>query len=211
MAKSTILKQLANNEISLDVAFSRLMIIASDINDNELLKWAENELNGYSPSSELPPYRNLGIGYIVYAGINGSFQVKNQPMPFTSFLKEEREIIMSLSAVQDSIGAIQARSISDANGKNEYALDLTFLASSVFERQGIRCLSIHMTFDSNAFLNLLNGIRTKLLSIFIRLDKELGCLDDLDINTEHVEPVKMNELSQNIKSMIYADDRSEAI
>ena len=42
-----MIKQLANNEIDLEVALSRLMIIASDINNEELYKWAESELNGY--------------------------------------------------------------------------------------------------------------------------------------------------------------------
>ena len=39
MAKSKIIKELANNSISLDVALSRLFIIASDIGDDELQQW----------------------------------------------------------------------------------------------------------------------------------------------------------------------------
>ncbi len=50
MAKSRIIKELANNEISLEVAFNRLLIIASDIENEELINWATNELNGYSSS-----------------------------------------------------------------------------------------------------------------------------------------------------------------
>ena len=47
MAKSKIIKELANNDISLEVALNRLMIIASDIENEELSQWAERELNGY--------------------------------------------------------------------------------------------------------------------------------------------------------------------
>lgn len=36
MAKSTIIKELANNQISMEVALQRLMIIASDLENEEL-------------------------------------------------------------------------------------------------------------------------------------------------------------------------------
>lgn len=44
MAKSKIIKDLANNQISIEVALQRLMIIASDLDNEELLAWAEAEL-----------------------------------------------------------------------------------------------------------------------------------------------------------------------
>ena len=71
MAKSKIIKELANKEISLEVAFNRLLIIASDIGNQELIDWATNELNGYSDKSLIPTYRQSGIGQILYSGING--------------------------------------------------------------------------------------------------------------------------------------------
>ena len=48
MAKSKIIKELANKEVALEVAFNRLLIIASDLNNDDLINWATNELNGYS-------------------------------------------------------------------------------------------------------------------------------------------------------------------
>ena len=47
MAKSTIIKELANNQISMEVALQRLMIIASDLENEELSAWAEAELSVY--------------------------------------------------------------------------------------------------------------------------------------------------------------------
>ena len=46
MAKSKILKELANNEVPLDVALKRLLIICDDLDYKELFSWAEKELNG---------------------------------------------------------------------------------------------------------------------------------------------------------------------
>lgn len=42
MAKSKIIKELANKEVSLEVAFNRLLIIASDLNNDDLVNWATN-------------------------------------------------------------------------------------------------------------------------------------------------------------------------
>lgn len=39
MPKSTVIKELANNAISLEVALNRLMLIASDISNEELKQW----------------------------------------------------------------------------------------------------------------------------------------------------------------------------
>ncbi len=74
MAKSKIIKELANKEISLEVAFNRLLIIASDIENEELINWATNELNGYPDDSQIPTYRKSGLGQIIYSGINGNFK-----------------------------------------------------------------------------------------------------------------------------------------
>ena len=55
----------------MEVALQRLMIIASDLGNEELLTWTETELQGYSPSDTLPEYRNIHSTYFVYSGING--------------------------------------------------------------------------------------------------------------------------------------------
>ena len=54
MAKSKILKELVNEEISLNIALKRLIVLAADINDNDLKEWAEKEINGYNADDEVP-------------------------------------------------------------------------------------------------------------------------------------------------------------
>ena len=76
MAKSKIIRELVNEEISLDSALTRLIVIANDIGNEDLVKWAEQELTGYPDADELPDYRKGNGGLIVYTGINGNFQVK---------------------------------------------------------------------------------------------------------------------------------------
>ena len=85
MAKSKILKELANNEVPLDVALKRLLIICDDLDYKELFSWAEKELNGYFGEESVPEYRNIGMGQILYSGLKGSMvshlKLTNQPFP----------------------------------------------------------------------------------------------------------------------------------
>ena len=206
MAKSTILKQLANNEIDLEVVLSRLLIIASDINNQQLYRWAESELEGYISNDDVPAYRDLGVGRIVYSGINGGFKVKNLPMPITSFSPEERTII-SRSPVKDSISAIKNYANSDRD--DSIGMDLSGLAPLILERHGIQCMSIQKLFSYNDFVDLLGRIRAKLLSVLISLDKEFGNLDSLDIDASKKSSEKLKEIENTVRGIIFSDNHRE--
>lgn len=208
MAKSKILKELANNEIDLEVALSRLMIIASDINNNELCEWAENELNGYSSTEKVPPYRVLGIGSITYSGINGRMQMTNQPLPVTAFTPKERELITETRITQ-SISSLQK--FAAPGSKEKVGRDLTFLAESFYQHQGVKCFSISMQYSHADFVGVLSRIRTKLLSVFLQLDKEFGNLNELDINISEIGASKLENIKENLRSIIYSNNKTEVL
>ena len=199
MAKSKIIKELANKEISLEVAFNRLLIIASDIGNTDLIDWATNELNGYSNDSKIPKYRKGKMGHIVYSGINGQLQVRNQPLPLSVFDKKILDYI-KVNYFDQDIATIERFAFED-NG--EIGLDLTEFAGNVYKNSSIQCISISMKFPKEMFLGILSVIRTKLLKIFIELDKDFGCLDNLDIDTNDR---KLKEINNNLSIIIYEDN-----
>ena len=188
MAKSKIIKELANKEVALEVAFNRLLIIASDLNNDDLINWATNELNGYSKDSKIPKYREGKMGHIVYSGINGRMQVNNQPLPLSIFDKELLDYI-KVNYFDQDIATIEQFAFGD-NGN--IGLDLTDLAGIVHKKTSILCLKITMQFPKEIFIGLLSTIRTKLLKVFIELDKEFGCLDDLDVDTNTKDLKEIN-------------------
>ena len=63
MAKSKIIKELANKEVSLEVAFNRLLIIASDLNNDDLVNWATIEQFAFGDNG------NIGLYLTELAGI----------------------------------------------------------------------------------------------------------------------------------------------
>lgn len=76
MVKSQLIKDITINKISIEEGLQRLLLISSELNNEELMKWILGELNGYKDGDSLPEYRkNIG-SQLQYSGINGSYRVK---------------------------------------------------------------------------------------------------------------------------------------
>jgi hypothetical protein len=199
MAKSKVIKELANNEISLEVALNRLLIIASDIENDELAQWAENELNGYSDTSELPSYRIIKNSRFIYSGINGRFKVENAPLPLAEMMGVKSDELTF--NVFDGVRALSEL----VTGNYEYGRDLTAMAGTIHAQTGIYCTSIRQIAPSNAIENIISSIKSKLLKVLIKLDKEYGCLDKLDIDITQKTPEEVRAINTIINNYIFED------
>ncbi len=202
MAKSKIIKELANNEISLDVALSRLFIIASDIDNDGLQQWAECELHGYG-ENKLPDYRYAKDTLFKYSGFNGNCTVDNAPLPLLEMMKKEDRTMLYLP-IPDGIRTIEGY-VNDRE-RNEMGRDLTWAAGMVYKMSGIRCYSILQIVPANVLAGVLNSVKMLLMKIFIKLDKTYGCLDDLDIDTDSVPPEEVSATNTIINKYIYVDN-----
>lgn len=203
MAKSTIIKELANNQIPMEVALQRLMIIASDLENEELSAWAEAELHGYSQSDTLPEYRNIRSIHFLYSGINGSFKVTNCPFTFTNILEEKLSNIYNVP-IMDSVSSLQ--DFVDNPDKKSYRRDFSMLNGYVLQRTGIQCTSIYQTVPLNFLQKILSQIKTILMHVFLKLDKEYGCLDDLDVDTTTKTPEEVEKINEVVNNYIFIDN-----
>jgi len=202
VAKSKIIKELANNEISLEVALNRLLIIASDIGNDELAQWSERELNGYMKNDTVPDYRVAKNTQITYSGINGRYQVKEAPLSLQVLFKDKPD--MFNVKLVEGIKIIEGLAIEDKNER--YGLDLTYLTGLVEKTFGIQCLSITQTIPKNTLENVVNTVKTTLLKILIKLDKSYGNLDDLDIDMSSKTSEEIQQINTVINQYIYADN-----
>ena len=191
MAKSKVIKELASNEISLEVALNRLLIIASDIENDELAQWVENELNGYSDDAELPAYRVIDNTRFVYSGINGRFSWEILGLDKKNYVFNILDGVNSLTSLIE--------------GKYEYGRDLTAMAGAVRAKTGIACTSIRQLVPNNVIENIVSAIKSKLLKVLIKLDKEYGCLDELDIDITEKDPEEVREINAMIINYIFED------
>lgn len=203
MAKSKIIKELANNSITLDVALNRLFVIASDIGNDELQQWAECELHGYREKSKLPEYRYAKNTHFKYSGINGRLQVKDAPLPLLEIMKIDDPTTFYLP-ISDGISTIEG--IVNKPSHNEFGRDVTWAAGTVYKLSGIQCYSIKQIVPINIFEGVLNSVKMLLMKIFIKLDKTYGCLDDLDVDTNGISEEKIAETNTVINKYIYVDN-----
>lgn len=202
MAKSKVIKELANNEITLEVALNRLMIISADIENEELSNWAEKELNGYSSDDIISEYRVVKHTQIIYSGFNGRYQVKRIPLPLREILGEKPDTFFV--NIFDGINSIE--NYVKGTKEGEFMRDLTYYAGEVDRKTGIKCYSISQIVPSNAFEDILNVVKTTLLKIFIKLDKSYGNLDDLDIDISNKTSEEVEKVNTIINQYIYTDN-----
>lgn len=208
MAESKIIKELVNEEISLSVALKRIIVLANDIEYIELKQWAEKELNGYNKDDEVPEYRYISSSYFTYNGLVGGRMSVNQATLSLSTLSTETLNEIIKCKITESIASIEDK----AKVKNgDFAINRSYLAGEVLKNTGgyltgIQCTSIEQHFVSAQFKKIVEIVSSKILDILLKLDKEFGNLDDIDIGSEKHLRKKIQDVKHGIQIVINEDN-----
>lgn len=198
MARSKIIKDLMQSNKSISIALQELFVIVNELGNQELNRWIKNELNGYTKKDELPSYRKNLPSTIIYTGVNGNFQVTNQPLPIQSFGDHAKDII-DLKSVNNSIVEIE-----NSKDGNMY-IDLTMFAGVVYKNTGISCFSISMKFGNNLSDVITSNVKTRVIEALLLLESEFGILDELYIEEDKLSRDKIDKNNKEINSMIFSD------
>ena len=88
MAKSKIIKDLANGTAELSTALKRAKVIFSSLGDEVLKQWVNEELTGYKEDDRIPTYRIAkGIVQATYVQMvmpGRTLQFTNTPFPLNN-------------------------------------------------------------------------------------------------------------------------------
>lgn len=198
MPRSKIIKELVNNDVDLIVAVRRLLVLASDIQNEQIIQWANKELNGYEAQDCLPQYRIFKNCELRYTGLNGSYKITKAPLPKT-WLRPETLNRIATNRVIYPLSEIE----SYAKSNQLLTIDRTEFAGEVEERTndgyvGVHCLKIEQVIPTALFARIVNSIYNVTLRSLIELDKTYGCLDELDIGSEKI---KNRDLQQFLNSI----------
>lgn len=204
MAKSKIIKELVNDEISLASTLKRIVILANDLENWELKTWAENELRGYDRQEEtIPEYRKIYSTAFYYSGLINNLQIKNASLDIGYLDKDILEEVKCYE-MRESVSCIE-KYLKDY--KDGISIDRTILAPYVYKNSGhkIQCISISQTFSISQVEKIIQTISSKALNVLLKLDKEFGCLDDLDIGCDKMSKKKANEVKEEINLIVNGD------
>ena len=177
MPKSQIIIDAVNGDVPIDKSLKRLQVLAHDVYNKELEKWAENELTGYLDSSEVPEYRETKSLNIVYSGFNLALQVNNVPLPIKYLDNDTLNEVVNV-AIREDILSVQKFADTAPGGYR----DLSFLAGEVLKKSGgIQCVSIQQLVPSSAYGKILAEVNNRIIRALMMLEDQHGKLDKLGI------------------------------
>lgn len=202
MAKSKIIKQLVNEEISLGIALKRLLVLATDLELSDLVNWVKCETRGYERNL-VPEYRKISSLTFRYSGINGSFKI-NQANLDIGFLSKQTLDSVLVNDVKESIVNIEEKAKAS---DHELMIDRSYLAGEVYKNSsngwtGIQCTSIAQIFHTEQFKSIYNKVYSMTLDILLELDKKFSNIDDMDLDIDSVDKKDLDEISKSVQVII---------
>lgn len=207
MAKSKIIKELASENVSLTIALKQLRVLLDEFDKPELIEWVDNELSGYKDKSEIPPYR-CTYGVLKGNFLNYATYVSSASIPLDPNMPDNLKDYFKKVEFRESISGLKNLS---SNSTQHEMLRMP-LSGSLFPLIMEYSL-VTMTAILNAWVevgpgavySILSTVENKVLEIFLLLEKEFGCLDDLDIDLGARDKKDVENISNNIYLFIYND------
>lgn len=99
MAKSKIIKDIANGSVDTITALKRAKVLVSDLDNPEVMKWIDHEISGYPTKVEVPSYRKV-FGNLVGSYFEGSMAThmtwNNVSIPLGKMPDDTKELLLSV-------------------------------------------------------------------------------------------------------------------
>lgn len=208
MAKSQIIKDLANNTVDLQTALKRVKVLLQEFDDEKLLEWVNYEIEGYpSDDEKVPEYRKiLGQPYCSY--FKGSMM---NHITYTDVLlslgdmpEEHKQEFYYMYMTQ---GIETLRHFVDENKEIDRVIPAEYYPyiAKCNNDLGMIITSAVVKFNMPDVFNIFPRVENKLLDILRYLEKQFGNLDDLDIDLDSKSKDEVKEIKNHIYVMIYYD------
>ncbi|MGS2739978.1 AbiTii domain-containing protein [Sinomicrobium sp. M5D2P17] len=180
---SQIINELIDSEKSINGALLKTKVLASRIQNNELLNWVNRELNGYSSFKDLPDYRKNITSYLQGNYINGNAKYTNQPIP-TIGLDEIFQKKLQSAEFSDSITALE--NLIENNDSSTLALplraEIVGMIETNWRKMGnpyLQLMNVSMIIGKSVIVEVVSKVRNKLLDFMLKIDKEFGSLTEI--------------------------------
>ncbi|CAM1364017.1 AbiTii domain-containing protein [Tenacibaculum xiamenense] len=175
---SQIINELIESEKSINGALLKTKVLASRIQNKELLDWVNRELNGYSSTKDLPEYRKNITSYLKGNYVNGNVKYTNQPIP-TIGLDEIFQKKLQSTEFQDSITALE--NLINKNDSSTLASPLRAEIVGMIEENWIemgnpylQLMNVSKIISKSAIVEVVSKVRNKLLDFMLKVDEEFG-------------------------------------
>lgn len=205
MAKSKIIKDLISEKISLSQVLDRMIVIAMELEDESLLQWVKREKEGYSKEDEIPEYR-IGalevIGTYQMVGLGNLITYNNQPLPTMGVPEEVRDTI-DKHRFRGGISNI-LESIESINSGQTVGYTIPPELYYMFKKGTniMNIVSATYVIDKLTLTNIVSFTKTRMIEVLTMLEKNFGCIDDLDIDINNYDSNEINKLREELVKII---------
>lgn len=212
MAKSKIIKELANGEVDTITALKRAKVLVSDLNNTEVLKWLDYEISGYPEDTAVPSYRKTH-GSLMGSYFKGSMASHmtwtNVSLPLGKMPDETKEILLSV-VFQEGVESLKNLAKNSQVAGTEISKSIPadfFPAIATYNNDPYMMItSARVVVGEHIISNIFSVIENKLLDMFMILEKEFGCLDELDIDTTTKSEGEIEAINNRILVLVFNDN-----
>ena len=203
MAKSTIIKELANSKIDTATALKRLKILLLNLDKPELNDWVNCELNGYKDTKTIPPYRRfigqLNANFVIGNSIRLT-KYTNTPLTTVNLPDDIRD------AVEEVVFCEAIAAINSMKGQELGKIIPPEFYSYLTKGTNVSSItSAKVNINNSAPIEVIAAVENRILEILVLLEKEFGNLDDLDINCDTKTEQELQKVCEQIINIIYVD------
>lgn len=212
MAKSKIIKDIANGTTDTQTALKRTKVLLQELNNSDLLQWINYEIEGYPDGAILPQYRVIN-GQLYGSYIKGSMaahmKCSHVPIPLGNFSDEVKRKILTAEITQ---GISALKTILEDNKHNDQSGLMKPIPPEWYSQIALAnndpymiLSSAYVLLNMPEIMNIFPKVENKLLDILSYLEKQFGNLDDLDIDIDSKSDEEIKNITNEIYVLIYND------
>lgn len=212
MAKSKIIKDLANSLVDTITALKRAKVLVSDLNNDKISKWLNYEISGYPEDAIIPSYRKVQgnlIGSYVKSSMEGNMILKNVSLPLGKMADEFKEVLLRME-FQEGVESLKKLAEKSQAAGIQISKPITADLFSVIEAcnndQYMMITSARVVVSEHIISNIFSILENKLLDMLMILEKEFGCLDELDIDTTAKSEKEIEAINNRILVLVFNDN-----
>mgnify|MGYP003633701964 CR=1 FL=1 len=196
-----LINEIIYDKLTLSQALNRAKLIAFELNNLDLIKWLQKELNGYTKNDILPNHRVISCE--VVAIVNNFGQKEELPFDLTSLGEDLYKQIYKMK-ILSSVSIIESL-LTKSSGIYAYEnlpIGITQKLRQLSNEQSI--VSVRRKIQFHQQEQILNLTKQKLLDTLFDLDKAFPDFQDIHKNTKEND----RKTSTIITNHIYGENAS---
>lgn len=212
MAKSKIIKDLANDSAGITTALKRAKVLVSDLGNIDILRWLDYEISGYPDDADIPSYRKVRgilIGSYFKGSMASHMKWNNVSIPLGEMPDDTKELLLSVE-FHEGIEALKKLVEKSQSVGTEISKTIPadcFATIARFNNDPYMIItSARVSVSEHILSNIFSIIENKLLDILMILEKEFGYLDELDIDTSVKSEEEIEAINNRIFVLVYNDN-----